>query len=134
MSEEVKEAGITVPRAMVGSYALNGLMGLVFLVTYLFCIPSVNDALNDPSGYPFLYVFQQAMPAGGVNALTALVLVLLVAGNISVNASTSRQTFAFARDNGLPFAKWISHVGLYFLFVHSHLKLTHPVCRSIPNS
>lgn len=110
MSEEVEDAGRTVPKAIMESYILNGILGLVFLVTYLFCITSIDDALNDPSTYPFIYVFRNAVSTGGVNALTIIILVLVIASNISFNASTSRQTFAFARDNGLPFSKWISHV------------------------
>lgn len=110
MAEEVKDAGRNVPNAMFWSYALNGCIALVFLITYLFCLPSVEDALSDPSGFPFIYVFKNAVSTGGVNALTVMVLILAIACNISFNASTSRQTFAFARDNGLPFAKWIGHV------------------------
>lgn len=85
-------------------------MAIIFLITYLFSIESVDDALNDPSGYPFIYVFRTAMSNSGVTALTIIVLLIVIAANISWNASTARQTFAFARDNGLPFSKWISHV------------------------
>jgi amino acid transporter len=46
----------------------------------------------------------------GVTALTIIVLIIVIAANISWNASTARQTFAFARDGGLPFSRWISHV------------------------
>lgn len=110
MAEEVRNAGLNVPRAMVWSYFGNGIIALVFLITYLFSIPSVDDALNDPSGFPFIYVFNQAMNVGGVNALTVLILVLVIFSNISFNASTSRQTWAFARDKGLPLHSWLSKV------------------------
>lgn len=110
MAEEVKDAGRNVPLAIVWSYVGNGILALIFLVSYLFAIPSVDDALNDESGFPFIYVFHQAVSTGGVNALTIMVLVLVVASNVSFNASTSRQTFAFARDHGLPFSGWISAV------------------------
>jgi choline transport protein len=110
MAEEVKDAGLNVPKAMVWSFVLNGVLGLFFIITYLFCLPSVEDALNDPTTFPFLYVFRQAVSIGGVNALTAVILILAIASNIAFNASTSRQTFAFARDNGLPFPKWVAHV------------------------
>jgi choline transport protein len=110
MAEEVKDGGLNVPKAMVWSYVLNGVLGLFFVITYLFCLPSVEAALNDPTGFPFLYVFRQAVSVGGVNTLTVVILVLAVASNIAFNASTSRQTFAFARDNGLPFPKWIARV------------------------
>jgi len=110
MSEEIKDAGVTVPHAMIGSYLLNGLLGLVFLISYLFAITDVDGAVNDPSGYPFLFVFKGAFTLGGVNALTVIPLVLIFAGTVSFNLSTSRQTWAFARDQGLPFSRWIAHV------------------------
>jgi amino acid transporter len=110
MSEEVSLAGRYVPISIFWSYVGNGLMAIVFLATYLFAIDNVDNALADPSGYPFIYVFRTALPNSGVNALTILVLLIVIAANISFNASTARQTFAFARDHGLPFSKWISHV------------------------
>ena len=110
MAEEVRDAGLNVPRAMVWSYFGNGIVALIFLITYLFSIPSVEDALNDESGFPFIYVFSNAVSIAGVNALTILVLILVIFSNVSFNASTSRQTFAFARDKGLPFYTWISRV------------------------
>jgi amino acid transporter len=85
-------------------------MAIILLITYLFSIESVDDALNDPSGYPFIYVFTTAVNTAGVNGLTIMILILVIAANISWNASTARQTFAFARDNGLPFSKWIGHI------------------------
>jgi amino acid transporter len=110
IAEEVRDAGRYVPISIFWSYVANGIMAIIFLITYLFSIESVEDALNDPSGYPFIYVFQTAMSNQGTTALTIIVLIIVIAANISWNASTARQTFAFARDNGLPFSKWISHV------------------------
>ncbi|KAJ9634367.1 hypothetical protein H2199_009025 [Coniosporium tulheliwenetii] len=110
MSEEVKNAGIVVPRSMMWSYMMNGTLGFITLTTLLFSIPDVEVAIDDPTGYPFLWVFQQSMPTRGTNALTIIVLALVIASNISFNASTSRLTYAFARDKGLPFSDWIAHV------------------------
>jgi amino acid transporter len=110
MAEEVKDAARNVPNAMFWAYVGNGILGLVLIVTYNFALTDVNAALNDPTEYPFIWVFRQAVSTGGVNALTILILILVIASNISFNASTSRQTFAFARDNGLPFSKWLGRV------------------------
>ncbi|KAK3670939.1 hypothetical protein LTR78_009217 [Recurvomyces mirabilis] len=110
MSEEIKDAGVTVPRAMVGSYLLNGGLGVIFLVSFLFSIVDLDGALNDGSGYPFLFVFTNAFSLPAVNALSAIVITLIFAGTLSYNLSTSRQTWAFARDQGMPFSKWIAHV------------------------
>lgn len=110
MSEEIKDAGITVPRAMVWAYLLNGGLGFVFLISFLFAITDLDAALNDETGYPFLTVFASAVSTAGVNGLTAIVTLLIFAGTLSFNLSTSRQTWAFARDAGLPFSKFIAHV------------------------
>ncbi|KAK5133376.1 hypothetical protein LTR08_007810 [Meristemomyces frigidus] len=110
MSEEIKDAGVVVPRAMVQSYVLNGVLGVVFLVTYLFAIVDLDGAINDDTGYPFIYVFRNAFSLTAVNVLCAIVITLVFAGTLSYNLSTSRQTWAFARDDGLPFSAWIGQV------------------------
>lgn len=110
MSEEVKDAARNVPIAIAWGYFSNGLMAIVLIITYLFATPSVEDSLNDTTGFPFLYVFQTATSTAGTNGLTAIILLPVIFSNILFNASTSRQTFAFARDHGLPFSKWIGKV------------------------
>jgi amino acid transporter len=110
MSEEIKDAGKTVPRAMVGSYLLNGITGLIFLISYMFMMTDVETALNDATGYPHMWVFTQALSPGGAVALNSIPTLLLFAGTVSLNVSTSRQTWAFARDKGLPFSGWIGQV------------------------
>ncbi|KAF2808667.1 GABA permease-like protein [Mytilinidion resinicola] len=97
MSEEIKYAGMTVPRAIVSAYLLNGALGLVFLI-------------SNPTYYPHIWVFRQAVSSGSVAALNVILTVLIFAGTVSFNLSTSRQTWAFARDHGLPFSAWIGHV------------------------
>jgi choline transport protein len=110
MSEEIKDAGKTVPRAMIGAYLMNGSLGIVFLVSYMFMITDVTAALEDASGYPHIWVFSQSVGKGGVVALNTIPIVLIFAGTLTYNLSTSRQTWAFARDNGLPFSSWIGKV------------------------
>lgn len=110
MSEEIKDAGKVVPRAMMNSYFLNGALGIVFLISYMFMMTDVTAALDHVTGYPHLWVFEQAVPAGGVVALNVIPTILIFAGTLSFNLSTSRQTWAFARDDGLPFSRWIGAV------------------------
>ncbi|KAH7381576.1 putative GABA permease [Pyrenochaeta sp. MPI-SDFR-AT-0127] len=110
MAEEVRDASRYVPISLFWSYFGNSLMAIVFLVGFLFAMPDVEAAIKHPTGYPFLYVFQSAVRPSGVNALTIIVLLLISAANINFGASTARQTFAFARDRGLPFSDWIAKV------------------------
>ncbi|KAF4313593.1 Amino acid/polyamine transporter I [Botryosphaeria dothidea] len=108
MSEEIKDAGVTVPRAMVWSYIINGGLGLVFLISYLFMITDIEAALED--WYPHIWVFRQTVNDAGVIGLNVIPTVLIFAGTVSYNLSTSRQTWSFARDKGVPFSDWIAKV------------------------
>jgi hypothetical protein len=72
--------------------------------------------LSTPTGYPYIQIFYNvtgSLPA--TNAMTALILILGFFGNVTVMAGSSRQLFAFARDEGMPFSKWISKVGSCFI-------------------
>lgn len=110
MAEEVRDASRYVPISLFWSYMGNSLMATIFLISFLFAIDSVPAALTNPTSYPFLYVFSSTLSLPGVNALTTIILLLISAANINFGASTARQTFAFARDRGLPFADWIAAV------------------------
>ncbi|KAE8395299.1 amino acid transporter [Aspergillus alliaceus] len=110
MSEEIKDAGRYVPIAITWSFFGNTILALVSLITMLFATPSVEDALDDSSGFPLIYVFKQATNVNGVNGLMAIILIPVILSNILFNASTARQTFSFARDKGLPFSNWMAKV------------------------
>ncbi|KAK5116834.1 hypothetical protein LTR85_009094 [Meristemomyces frigidus] len=56
MSEELKDASITLPRAMVWSLVFNGILGLVTLITFCFCIHDLNAVLDTPTWQPVLAV------------------------------------------------------------------------------
>lgn len=112
LAEEVKSASKAVPRAMMWAFTVNALIGFVVLTSFLFAIPSVADTLDptiNVSGYAFIYVLKQCSYNGGI-VLFVLILCVIVTGAIDANASTARQTFAFARDGGLPFGGWLSKV------------------------
>ena len=94
------------------AFTVNALIGFVVLTTFLFALPDVaatfDFALN-PSGYAFIYVLKNASYNGGI-VLYVLIQMVILTGSIDANASTARQTFAFARDHGLPFGGWVAKV------------------------
>ncbi|KJK65787.1 amino acid permease GABA permease [Aspergillus parasiticus SU-1] len=111
MSEEIENAGVTVPKSMILSFVLNIPFAIGSVLTYLFIMPDVQDALDSPTGLPFISVFSEATKnAVGASILVVVILLLFFMITISCMASASRQTFAFARDNGLPFSNWLGAV------------------------
>lgn len=77
MSEEVKNASKEVPRVMMITYVVNYALIFLMLVTICYHIPSVEDALNDPTEYPVIYVLRQSMTLPWINVLLVLILRLL---------------------------------------------------------
>jgi choline transport protein len=78
MSEETRDAGMATRKAMIWSFVINSLMGLVFLITMVFVITDVDGALNDPSGYSFIWILKQTLPHSNANnsAITAILIIL----------------------------------------------------------
>ena len=71
----------------------------------------INNALTSPTGFPFIEIFVQATNSlAGSTAMTALILALIAAAAIGIMATASRLLWSFARDNGVPFSKYISRV------------------------
>lgn len=67
--------------------------------------------LETTTGFPFLEAFLQALRSlPWATAYTSILLVLLIFATVAVLAATSRTTYAFARDNGLPFSNYIGHL------------------------
>lgn len=107
-AEEVEDASLVVPRCMWWSYLLNVSMGIAILITMLFCIGDLDDAINSPA--PYLSLFNNTGSHGVTMALTVILFLLVFSGNVTALATTSREAWAFSRDQGFPFSKWISRV------------------------
>lgn len=81
------------------------------LIAVLYCMGDVDAALNTPTGYPFIEIITQGVRStGGGTALCALIVVMFIFATLGVLASASRQLWAFARDNAVPNARWVSYV------------------------
>lgn len=111
MAEEVNHATVVIPRAILLSVAINGTLGFTMLIATLFCMGSVDAALESPTGYPFMEIFQQATGsvAGGLGLSSILVIVGICAA-LAMLTATSRQFWSFARDRGVPGWRVWSHV------------------------
>ena len=81
------------------------------LITFLFCIDDVSEAIDSPTSFAFMYVFRSAIgTAAGATGLAYIILILNLFVAASVFAVTSRQLFAFARDDGMPGSGWLAKV------------------------
>jgi len=88
------------------SYLLNVFMGIITLITMLFCIGPLDAAIA--SDAPYLILFKNTGSNAVAFVLLIILLILIFMGNITALATTSRELWAFSRDKGLPASKWIS--------------------------
>ncbi|KAL8682932.1 MAG: hypothetical protein Q9186_001095 [Xanthomendoza sp. 1 TL-2023] len=111
ISEEVRNASKTIPRIMLATAIGNGMFGFVMLVTLCFCIGSLEEVLETPTGYPFIQVFYNATQSTrGATAMTSIMIILSQFCAVTNMTTASRQLFSFARDRGTPFHAFFKQV------------------------
>lgn len=113
MAEEIHNASMTVPRAIMLSTALNGLMGLVVAIVIAFTVTDIKAALSIDSSYPILVMIQKIINStSGTAALMSAVIVVQINGTIATLACASRLLWAFSRDRGVPGWQKLQQVGV----------------------
>lgn len=110
MSEEVRNASVSVPRTMIIVYLINLVLNILTTATLCYHMPDVKAALADASTYPAIWVLRQVMSNTWLTVLLVLIIALLVIGAMTYLTAVSRDLFAFGRDNGLPFSAWIAAI------------------------
>lgn len=113
ISEEVRNAAVVVPRSMILSVLINGLLGFGMVIAMVFCLGDIDQISSTPPiQFPFMAVFAQAAGsrAGGAG-MVALIIFMFLCATTTTLASSSRMAWSFARDRGLPFPDILSRVG-----------------------
>ncbi|KAM3414001.1 hypothetical protein BST61_g10665 [Cercospora zeina] len=111
LSEELPQPSKYVPIAMPGSIIINGIMGLIYCIILIFCLGDLSQLLGSPTGFPLvqLYYNVTANHTGAI-FLTLCHAFIAVAANSSGLTSTSRTSWAFARDRAFPFSPYFAHL------------------------
>ncbi|KAM0721382.1 hypothetical protein Q7P37_002306 [Cladosporium fusiforme] len=111
MAEELRDASRSLPRAMMWTAYVNGGMGFIMIITFMMMLGDPETALDSATGYPFIDLFYRATGSlAGTTVMVCLFFIMLLFGCVTSFATSSRQMWAFARDNGLPFSNWLSRV------------------------
>jgi len=107
MCEEVQYPATQVPKALVGTVALNTIMGMVFLIPLVFVLPDQAMLAALASGQPVPTIIKSAVgsPGAAIGLLIPLLVLGLICG-IGCTTAASRATWAFSRDGAIPGFKW----------------------------
>lgn len=96
-----------VPKAMIGTVAINTIAGLFFLIPICFVLHDLPGLAALASGQPTPVIFKHAIGnSAGTFCLLIPLLVLGIICGVGCVTATSRCTWAFARDGGIPGSGW----------------------------
>jgi len=109
ISEETKDAGRQVPRAMRLALIWGGIASLVLTAALLLAMPAHNavGATVKGGGVPFIL---GQLSTGLQDFLLLLIIFAFFSCGTSIQGAGSRLAFSYARDGALPASTWISRV------------------------
>ncbi len=129
LAEELKNAAWILPRSMIATAVMNYVLGFItisisvqpdfrnprstdsHIVTLVLCLGNLDNAINSPTGQPYVEVLLNATQSrGAAVTLTTVMLILLISCAVNTVTTSSRQLWSFARDGGPPFSAWLARV------------------------
>ncbi|KAF2205643.1 putative amino acid permease [Delitschia confertaspora ATCC 74209] len=110
IAEEIGNATLVIPRAMLMTVVLYFVMSYGIVIAMVFCMP-VEEVLTSTYTFPIIGVFATVTQStAGTVIMTSLIIVMLGCGAIGDMAAASRTLWAFAREDGVPFSSRISKI------------------------
>lgn len=115
MSEETHDAAVRGPVAIRMAVLVSGLVGWMLTVTFCFCMNDPDGIMSSPTGLPVAQIFLNAGgPTGGTIMWFFVMLVQFFTG-CSAMLANARMAYAFARDEALPFSRYVFRLAHYDL-------------------
>lgn len=111
MCEEVKTPSKSVPIGIIGSITVCWILGFLIMIVISACMTEdVESLINTDLGQPLAQVFYDSMGAKWAIAFMSLCAFCQFLMGASILTAISRQVWAFARDDGLPFSSIVKVV------------------------
>jgi amino acid transporter len=109
ISEETKDAGRQVPRAMRLALIWGGIASLILTAALLLAMPAHNavGATVKGGGVPFIL---GQLSSGMQDFLLVLIIFAFFSCGTSIQGAGSRLMFSYSRDEALPASSWLSRV------------------------
>ena len=108
MAEEAIDARRAVPRAMIASLVVSGVLGMVALVGFTAAIPDLAQIQSSP--VPLAAIAEYWLGPVLTRVFLAVVVFSMFALIVVAAASNSRLIFAMARDGMLPLSGWLRRI------------------------
>ncbi len=100
-SEETVNAATNAPKGILRSVYLSGIFGFIMVASFIIALPSVKEGAAQGANV-FFWLMEKVIPAWLQVPLKVGIVVANYLCGLACLTSTSRMTYAFARDGGLP--------------------------------
>lgn len=110
MVEEIPNAAIEAPKIMIYCVAMGMFTGFIFLMVLLFVAGNIDDIIASDAGPIGAIILNATGSRVGAACLQIFPLACLLLAGISILTTSSRMTWSFARDRGLPFSRFFAKV------------------------
>ncbi|KAJ4007598.1 hypothetical protein NW752_010264 [Fusarium irregulare] len=111
MTEEMPTPSRDAPLAMVYAVGVGGTTGTIFVLVMLFCLTDLPSIVATTTGMPIVeLIFQSTNSRAGTTFLTLMLAICFIHGTNGSITSASRLLYAMARDKGVPYHTYISHI------------------------
>ncbi|KAL6916682.1 hypothetical protein FSHL1_008130 [Fusarium sambucinum] len=111
MTEEMPTPARDAPLAMVYAVGVGGTTGTIFILVMLFCLTDLPSIVATNTGLPIVeLIFQSTGSRAGTTFLTLMLAICFIHGTNGSITSASRLLFAMARDKGVPYHSYFSHI------------------------
>ena len=111
LAEEVHRPEKMIPIAIMGTVAIGFVTSWFFSISMFFSMQDLDGLFSTETGVPILQLFYQAVASkAGAIVLESLIIATGVGCLIASHTWQSRLCWSFARDGGVPFSAFLSHV------------------------
>jgi amino acid transporter len=108
VAEETPSPSTTVPKAMRITLYIGGAAAILICLALLLAVPDMRAAVSGIDVDPVVTALQTAVGRNGVRMIIAVILISFFSCLVSLQASTSRLLFSFARDRMIPGSAYLS--------------------------
>ena len=115
MIEEIPQASVEGPKIMIYCVGIGMFTGFVFLMVLLFVsgasdVNALDEIISSTAGPLPQILFNATGSHAGYICLLMFPLVCLLFAGTGIMTTSSRMTYAFARDGGVPFSRFFAQV------------------------
>ncbi|KAH8702251.1 amino acid/polyamine transporter I [Talaromyces proteolyticus] len=109
IAEEMHRPGAALPRIMNMTMVIGLVTAFPIILVFMFSMSNMTDVMN--ARWPAVELLYQVSQSKSITIGLTILLIVIYASNLPPQwIASGRLAWAFARDNGMPYSKFFSHI------------------------